>query len=99
LSPEDAKLVLRHYGETDEVRRQSIDILRDWAEKNPRIQKIRLDSNFLLRFLRSRLFSIPMTQELIERMIMLYEFESHGIKMFKNIDIKDKKLRNFNDRG
>lgn len=84
---------------TDEIRRQSLDLLRDWAEKNPRIVKIRLDSNFLLAFLRSRKFSVPMAQELIERYLVMLEYKHEEWKIFKNIEMGDEKVQELLQRG
>lgn len=100
LSPKLAEKVKQNYGETDEIRRQSIDLLRDWAEKNPRIEKIRLDTNYLLGYLRSRKFSVPMAQELIERIIIQRDSEFNERKIFKNFDLKnDEKIQNLLNRG
>lgn len=57
--------------ETEEVRQHSIMAIREWALKHPKIVKTRLDSNFILRYLRFRKFSIPMATEAIERYLVL----------------------------
>lgn len=100
LPPKLAEKAKQNFGETDEIRRQSIDLLRDWAEKNPRIEKIRLDTNSLLIPLRLKKFSVPMAQELIEREIIQKECEFNERKIFKNVDLKNnEKIQNLLNRG
>lgn len=92
-------LVQQNFGETRENRRQSIDILRHWAEKNPRINRMRLDSKWLLKFLRIKKFSIPMTQEAIERSLMIYYYNFDGFEINKDLDIREKKVQQLLDAG
>lgn len=72
--------------ETEEVRQHAIEALREWVMKNPRIEMTRLDSNFLLRFLRFRKFSIPMAMEALERFMVLKN-GTYGKGWFNLIDI------------
>ena len=74
--------------ETEEIRTNAIKALRDWAINNPRIVKIRLDSNFLLQFLRHRKFSIPMAQDALEKYIVLTNFSFEGIYPYIHIDME-----------
>jgi len=80
---EQAKDELR---ETDEVRQHALQALRTWILQNPRIQVTRLDSKFLLRFLRFRKFSIPMAMEAIERW-MVTKQGNYGRRWFDSLDI------------
>jgi hypothetical protein len=59
--------------ETEELRKYSINAIREWIAKNPRIIKCRMDSSFILHYLRYRKFSIPMTMEAIERYLIVHE--------------------------
>lgn len=74
--------------ETDEIRSNAIRALREWAISNPRIVKIRLDSNFLLQFLRHRKFSIPMAQDAIEKYLVLTNFCYEGRYPYVHIDME-----------
>ncbi|RVE46062.1 hypothetical protein evm_009286 [Chilo suppressalis] len=69
--------------ETQNARKQALAALRSWMEQNPKFMAIRTDSNFLLRFLRAKKFSVPMAQEAIERYILLRQ--SWGIA-FNQLD-------------
>lgn len=74
--------------ETDEIRTNAIRALRDWAISNPRFVKIRLDSNFLLQFLRHRKFSIPMAQDSLEKYLVLTHYTHDGINPYIHIDLE-----------
>jgi hypothetical protein len=84
--------------ETEEVRQHAIQALRDWVLKNPRIVKTRLDSNFLLRFLRFRKFSIPMAMEALERFLVLKN-GTYGRGWFNHIDIGKPSILKLIDEG
>lgn len=99
MSPERTKLVKKEFRETDDVRRQALDTLRDWANKNPRLIKLRLDSTWLLKFLRWKKFSIPMAQELIERYLVLRYYNHDGVLLFRNLDYYDIAVQELLDAG
>ena len=84
---ETKKFVKNEFRETDELRNQTIHELREWVVKNPRIQKMRLDSKFLLRFLRAKKFSVPMAKELIERYLVLRFFIQDDRELFRSLDV------------
>lgn len=92
-------LVEKEFRETDEVRTHALQALRDWAISNPRINKLRLDSNFLLRFLRARKFSLPMVKETIERYLVLRWYVQDGIEVFQNLDVKLPMMQELLDFG
>lgn len=73
MSKELKELAKNELRETEAVKKNAIMALRDWTMSNPRIIKCRLDSKWLLRFLRFKKFSIPMAQESIERYLVMRE--------------------------
>ncbi|XP_077302149.1 alpha-tocopherol transfer protein-like [Arctopsyche grandis] len=85
LSPEVQIIAEQELRETVVGREQALKSLREWAIQNPRIAAIRMDSSFLLRFLRTKKFSVPMAQESIERYLLLRQ--SFGIA-FNQLDFK-----------
>lgn len=99
LSDEMKRFVEKECRETDEVRSHGINALREWAARNPRIVKLRLDSNFLLRFLRARKFSLPMVQDILERYLVLRWYDQEGVKLFRNLDFKLPVMRELFDLG
>jgi hypothetical protein len=49
LSDELKEIAKLELNETEEIRKSSIEVIRDWVLHNDRIIKTRLDSNFILR--------------------------------------------------
>lgn len=73
--------------ETDELRRHALTAMRQWMDQNPKIVKCRYDASFLLRFLRTKKFSLPIVQETLERYVMLREcYESN---VFTNVQLEE----------
>lgn len=85
LSEDAQKIAEDQLRETTSSRTQAIESVRKWLEQNPRIMSVRLDSSFLLRFLRTKKFSVPMAQEAIERYLLLRQ--SWGIA-FNQLDYR-----------
>lgn len=84
--------------ETEEVRRHALQALRDWVLKNPRIEMTRLDSKYLLKFLRFRKFSVPMAMEALERFLVLKN-GTYGKGWFNQIDIGKPSILKMIDDG
>lgn len=84
LSDELKEMAENELRETSSTRDHALKAMREWIMSNPRISNIRLDSNFLLRFLRSKKFSVPITQESLERYLLLRQ--SYDEKIFRNMD-------------
>ncbi|XP_004933182.1 alpha-tocopherol transfer protein-like isoform X2 [Bombyx mandarina] len=85
LSEETQTIASEELRETESARTQALQALRSWMEQNPKLLAVRLDSNYLLRFLRAKKFSVPMAQEAIERYLLLRQ--SWGIA-FNQLDYK-----------
>lgn len=98
LSDELKKIAYQELGETDEIRSIAIKTLRDFVLNNPRIEKCRLDSKFVLRFLRFRKFNIPAAQEALERYLLLHE-GVYGYDWFSNMDFNKPNINNLIDNG
>jgi hypothetical protein len=99
LSDGTKKFVEEEFRETEEIRSHAIKDLREWAAKNPRILSLRLDSKFLLKFLRVKKFSLPMTKETIERYLILRWYEQDGIKFYQNFDLRLPVMQELFDLG
>jgi hypothetical protein len=98
LSEELDELAKEELRETEEVRQHAIKALRDFVLKNPRIEMTRLDSKFLLRFLRSRKFSIPMAMEALERMMVIKQ-GPYGRRWLDDLDVEKKSILSLIDKG
>lgn len=57
--------------ESDEIREQALNQVREWIMKNPAIRRCRTDGSFLLRFLRVRKFNHVAACENLERYLVL----------------------------
>ncbi|XP_071446278.1 clavesin-1-like [Hetaerina americana] len=86
LGEDLAEMAKEELREDESVRNQSLEQMRDWIRKNPRISSCRLDARFLLRFLRFKKFSVPMAQEALERYILLRNVYATA---FENLDALD----------
>ncbi len=98
LSAELQKLAESELRETEEVRSHALKAMRDWILANPRIEKCRMDSVWLLRFLRFRKYSIPLAQEALERYLVFRE-GLYGFDWFSNLDYNRKHLKHLLDKG
>jgi len=87
----------RDFRETEELRNFALKAIRDWMLNNPRIIKSRFDSTWILKHLRYKKFSIPMTQDTLERHQVLRD-GSHGKSSFHDeLDIMRKGVKRLFD--
>lgn len=96
LSPELQKVAKEELREDENARSQALEQLRDWIKKHQSIQKCRMDPVFLLRFLRTKKFSVPQTCEMIERYLTIRQIYP---EWFQKLDIEDKELEDIIDSG
>jgi len=90
---EMARLELR---EDDNTREQALEQFRHWIEKHPAIKQCRTDSLFLLRFLRTKKFSLPMAEEMLERYLTIRQLYPDW---FQKLDIDDPEIEAIIDSG
>ncbi|EZA62861.1 Clavesin-1 [Ooceraea biroi] len=90
---ETARLELR---EDDSTRQQALEQFRHWIEKHPMIKRCRTDSLFLLRFLRTKKFSLPMAEEMLERYLTIRQLYPDW---FQKLDIDDPDIEAIIDSG
>ncbi|GAB0096831.1 CRAL-TRIO lipid binding domain [Sergentomyia squamirostris] len=81
LSSEFVVKAKENLREDENLRSQALDQFREWIEKNPTIKRCRMDANFLMRFLRTKKFSIPDALQLLEnylrtRKTLFYVFDN-----------------------
>lgn len=63
LSDAVIKVAKKELREDKNIREQSLIQLRDWLKKNFDVENVRTDDSFLLRFLRTKKYSVPMAQQ------------------------------------
>ncbi|XP_039444962.1 retinaldehyde-binding protein 1-like [Culex pipiens pallens] len=83
------KIAAEELHESETIREQSLNQLRDWIAKHPNIQKCRTDALFLLRFLRSKKYSFNAASECLERFLAARMVHPHWLT---NLDIEDPEL-------
>lgn len=78
--------------EDENLKSQALDQFREWIAKHPKIKKCRTDDTFLLRFLRTKKFSVPRACEQLEKYMSirkiyphLFEYFDYDSAEFKNI--------------
>lgn len=57
------KIAKKELREDKSIREQALQQMRDWLKKNCDVENVRTDDTFLLRFLRTKKFSVPMAQQ------------------------------------
>lgn len=82
--------------EDDESRMHALAVMRDWINKHPDITNCRTDASFLLRFLRTKKFSIPQAQDMLERYLVIREIYPNW---FRRLDVLDPVISEILDNG
>lgn len=90
------KLAKSELREDANVREQSLAQMREWIAKSAHIKKCRTDPLFLLRFLRTKKFSVPQACEMLEKYLTIRQTASH---MFSKCDIEDPEIEAIIDGG
>jgi len=89
LSPKFKKIAYDELREDENIRHQALTQMREWIAKHPYIRKCRTDAVFLLRFLRTKKFSIPAACEMLERYMTIRQIYPNW---FQKLDIEDRDI-------
>lgn len=89
LSPKFKKIALDDLREDENIRSQALAQFREWIAKHPHIKKCRTDAVFLLRFLRTKKFSVPASCEMLQRYLTIRQLYP---QWFKKLDIEDESI-------
>ncbi|CRK98400.1 CLUMA_CG011759, isoform A, partial [Clunio marinus] len=96
LSPKFKEIAKEELREDESVRMQALTQFREWIAKHPHIKKCRTDAPFLLRFLRTKKYSVPVACELLEKNLTVRQMFPNW---FQNLDINDPALEAIIDSG
>lgn len=96
LSEETQKIAKDELREDEIIREQLLEQFRDWIKKHPLIKNCRMDSIFLLRFLRTKKFSLPIAQKLLEKYLAIKQLYP---LWFQNISIDEQIINSIIDTG
>ncbi|RZF32816.1 hypothetical protein LSTR_LSTR011462 [Laodelphax striatellus] len=95
-SAELCEMALAELRESESVRVHALSQMRDWISKHPDIKHCRTDTPFLLRFLRTKKFSVPQAQEMLERYLIIRQMYP---KWFHKLDVNDPAISDILDSG
>ncbi|XP_043487177.1 retinaldehyde-binding protein 1 [Polistes fuscatus] len=96
LSEETLKIAKDELREDEMIREQLLEQFRDWIKKHPLIKNCRTDSVFLLRFLRTKKFSLPIAQKLLEKYLAIKELYP---LWFQNLSIDEQVIKSIIETG
>lgn len=96
LSELALKIARKELREDRSAREQCLEQLLNWLNKNEDVENVRTDDRFLLRFLRAKKFSVPMTQQIILKYLNLKRVFP---QMTTNLDFKNKSVHEFMTNG
>ncbi|XP_054722055.1 alpha-tocopherol transfer protein-like [Uloborus diversus] len=93
---EDQNDGLDDLNETEELRRRSVNELREWVRSQPHFVNCRLDSNFLLRFLRMRKYRVDLAKQVLDKYLTV---KTKYPVTYQKLDIQSSSLRDLISRG
>lgn len=96
LSDKYRKIAELELNETETVREQSLQLMREWIDKNSKIKTCKTDAPFLLGYLRVRKFSVPAACARLES--YLSTKQAHP-QWFNNLSINDRGVRGVLESG
>jgi hypothetical protein len=96
LSASLQNIAKKELREDAKTRDQALEQMRNWIQKSDYIKDCRKDSNFLLRFLRQKKFSVPLAQETLIRYISMRQ-ENPG--WFHQTSLHDPAVMDLVNRG
>lgn len=96
LNNETQESASKELGETNKVRKKALTEVRKWIKSQTHLKRVRLDSNFILRFLRMQKFDVKESCEILEKYLtMRCQYPS----WFQNLDCQDPSLSALIDAG
>lgn len=96
LSKEVQEMARRELQEDGKRRRKALSEVRQWMKSQPHFKKVRLDSNFILRFLRMQKFEVKESCEILDKYLtMRWQHPT----WFQNLDCRDPKLAELTEMG
>lgn len=98
MSEELKKFAFDDFGETEEKRQNGIREMREWIMSNERIEKCRMDSKFILKFLRFRKYDMPKVKEAFEWWLIFHE-GVNSTDWFSNLDYSKPHIASLVDEG
>ena len=84
--PKDVQeIAQKELNETNKLRKKALNDIRKWIKNQSHIRRTRLDSNFILRFLRMQKFDIKESCEILEKYLTM---RGQYPAWFQNLDCR-----------
>merc|ERR1712127_239069 len=96
LSKATQEVARKELNETAKLRKKALAEVRHWVRTQPHIKKARLDSSFILRFLRMQKFEIKESCEILDKYLTM---RCQYPTWFQNLDCQDPALADLVSRG
>jgi len=96
ISESALKIAKKELREDKTTREQALAQMRDWLRKNYDVENVRSDDCFLLRFLRSKKFSVPMAQQQLLKYLNMRKVMGH---LSSNLDYLGAGVSNIINNG
>ncbi|XP_055377013.1 clavesin-1 [Condylostylus longicornis] len=96
LSSQFKKIAKDDLREDENIRKQALTQFREWISKHPHIKKCRTDAVFLLRFLRTKKFSVQSACEMLEKYLTIRQLYP---MWFQKLDINDPIINEIFENG
>jgi len=90
------EIAQKELNETNKLRKKALADVRKWIKSQSHIRRTRLDSNFLLRFLRMQKFDIKASCEILEKYLTM---RGQYPSWFQNLDCRDPSISDLVDKG
>jgi len=96
LSNEVQEISRLELQETGKKRKKALAEMRRWIKSQAHIKRVRLDANFLLRFLRMQKFEVKESCDILDKYLTM---RRQHPDWFQNLDCRDEKLAELIDLG
>jgi len=96
LNNELLTMAKRDLGEDEKTRSQALYALKEWIKSQPQILRCRMDSSFLLRFLRVRKFNVAQAEDTLEKYLTARTLYP---QWFNRLDVLDPGVDELISRG
>lgn len=96
LSEAVMKVARKELREDKAIREQALEQMREWIKQNQEIENVRTDDLFLLKFLRTKKFSVFMAQQMVLKYLNLRKVHMH---LMYELDFLSPNLNKLIDNG
>jgi len=96
LTPQYKQIAAKALHESDAIRGQALDQLREWIAKDSNIKAVRTDPIFLLSFLRTGKYNVPTAFEILKRYMMARQ---QFPQWYRNLDVMAQTMNALFDAG